>query len=196
MPAGPVGACRSPPPVVNASTGPNAQEQQGSSQPATEHPDGHTATPSLVRASGSASHARLEMPHGRHALAMAIELLRYQPAPDRHNDWLQRIEELVSAAGDSTSLSCSFRPQLSQANDEEQDAPPPPPRRDVCPEPRQEAHPRGRPCEAMIRSVLDDTYALCMAGKQKVVTLMHLIVAYKDETEYIVLAHAINALLF
>uniref|UniRef100_A0A453HAH7 Uncharacterized protein n=1 Tax=Aegilops tauschii subsp. strangulata TaxID=200361 RepID=A0A453HAH7_AEGTS len=44
--------------------------------------------------------------------------------------------------------------------------------------------------------VLDDTYALCMAGKQKVVTLLHLIVAYKDETEYNVLAHAINSLLF
>ncbi|KAF7084371.1 hypothetical protein CFC21_088013 [Triticum aestivum] len=40
--------------------------------------------------------------------------------------------------------------------------------------------------------VLDDTYALCMAGKQKLVTLLHLIAAYKNETEYTVLAHAIN----
>lgn len=40
--------------------------------------------------------------------------------------------------------------------------------------------------------VLDDTYALCMAGKQKLVTLLHLIAAYKDETEYTVLANAIN----
>ena len=40
--------------------------------------------------------------------------------------------------------------------------------------------------------VLDDTYALCMAGKQKLVTLLHLIAAYKDETEYTVLAHAIG----
>ena len=31
--------------------------------------------------------------------------------------------------------------------------------------------------------VLDDTYALCMAGKQKVVMLLHLIVPYKTETE-------------
>ncbi|KAL6604594.1 hypothetical protein ACP70R_043021 [Stipagrostis hirtigluma subsp. patula] len=41
-------------------------------------------------------------------------------------------------------------------------------------------------------SVLDDTYALCMAGKQKLVSLLHLIAAYKDETEYTVLAHAID----
>uniref|UniRef100_A0A0D9VDT6 Aminopeptidase n=1 Tax=Leersia perrieri TaxID=77586 RepID=A0A0D9VDT6_9ORYZ len=40
--------------------------------------------------------------------------------------------------------------------------------------------------------VLDDTYALCMAGKQKLVTLLHLIAAYKDETEYTVLAHVIH----
>ncbi|KAE8819215.1 hypothetical protein D1007_02969 [Hordeum vulgare] len=85
-PMGPVGARLSRSTVVNAATGPNAQEQQGSSQPATEHPDGRTTTPSLVRASGSASRARPEMPHGRHALALATELLRYRPAPDRHND--------------------------------------------------------------------------------------------------------------
>uniref|UniRef100_A0A0D9YPC6 Aminopeptidase n=1 Tax=Oryza glumipatula TaxID=40148 RepID=A0A0D9YPC6_9ORYZ len=40
--------------------------------------------------------------------------------------------------------------------------------------------------------VLDDTYALCMAGKQKLVSLLHLIAAYKDETEYTVLAHVID----
>ncbi|KAL6888903.1 hypothetical protein ACP4OV_009929 [Aristida adscensionis] len=40
--------------------------------------------------------------------------------------------------------------------------------------------------------VLDDTYALCMAGKQKLVSLLHLIAAYKDESEYTVLAHAID----
>nr|CAB3449347.1 unnamed protein product [Digitaria exilis] len=37
--------------------------------------------------------------------------------------------------------------------------------------------------------VLDDAYALCMAGKQKLVSLLHLIAAFKDETEYTVLAH-------
>lgn len=40
--------------------------------------------------------------------------------------------------------------------------------------------------------VLDDTYALCMAGKQKLVSLLHLIAAYKDETEYTVLARVID----
>ncbi|KAE8793384.1 hypothetical protein D1007_31968 [Hordeum vulgare] len=125
-PVGPSGARQSPSPMVNAATGPDAQEQQGSSQPATKKPDGRTATLSLVRASRSASRARPEMPHGQRAFAMASELLRYWPAPDRHNDWLQRIEELVTAAGDPVVLSCSYRPQPSLANDEEQDAPPPP----------------------------------------------------------------------
>ncbi|KAE8787650.1 hypothetical protein D1007_38474 [Hordeum vulgare] len=58
---GPAGACRSPSPMANAATGPDAQEQQGSSQPVTKQADGRTATPSLVRASGSASRARSEM---------------------------------------------------------------------------------------------------------------------------------------
>ncbi|KAE8808982.1 hypothetical protein D1007_14404 [Hordeum vulgare] len=80
------GARPSPSPVVNAATGPEAQEQQSSSEPATEMIDGRTATPSLARPSGSASRARPEMPHGCRALAMATELLRYWPAPDRHDD--------------------------------------------------------------------------------------------------------------
>ncbi|KAE8794603.1 hypothetical protein D1007_30642 [Hordeum vulgare] len=130
-PAGPTGARRSPSPVVNVATGPDAQERQGSSQSATEHRDGRTATLSLVRASKVISHARPEMPHGWRALAMAIELIRYRPTIDRHHDWLQRIEELVAVAGDSTALSCSFRSQSSQANDKEQHVPPPLPRRDV-----------------------------------------------------------------
>ncbi|KAE8787746.1 hypothetical protein D1007_38211 [Hordeum vulgare] len=130
---------------------PKAQEQQGSSQPATEHCDGRTATPSLLRASGATSHARPEMPHGRRALAMATEQLRYRSAPDRHHDWLQHIEELVATAGDSTMLSCSFQPQPSQVNDEEWDALPPPLRQDVCPEPRTEARPRNQPREPRAR---------------------------------------------
>ncbi|KAE8787725.1 hypothetical protein D1007_38331 [Hordeum vulgare] len=141
----------SPSPMVNAATGPDAQEQQGSCQPATEHPDGRTATLSLVRASGSASHAWPEVPHGWRALSMATELLRYRPAPDRHNDWLQCIEELVAAAGNSAALSCLLQPQPSQENDKEQDAPPPRPWCNVHPEPRQEARPRDRPCEPRAR---------------------------------------------
>ncbi|KAE8792859.1 hypothetical protein D1007_32549 [Hordeum vulgare] len=103
-PVGAAGARRSPSPVVNATTGPEVQEQQGSSQPVTEQAEGRTATPSLGRPSGSASRARPEMPHGWRTLAMATELLRYRPAPDRHDDLLQRIEELIAAAGDSTTL--------------------------------------------------------------------------------------------
>ncbi|KAE8770748.1 hypothetical protein D1007_57475 [Hordeum vulgare] len=60
---GPAGTRRSPSPMENTATGPDAQEQQGSSQLATEQPDGRTATPSLVRASGSAPCAWPEMPH-------------------------------------------------------------------------------------------------------------------------------------
>ncbi|KAE8809712.1 hypothetical protein D1007_13601 [Hordeum vulgare] len=100
--------------------------------------DGRTATPSLARPSGSASPARPEMPHGLRALAMATELLRYRPGPDRHNDWLHRIEELITAAGNSAALSYSLRPQPSLANNEEPDAPPPALRRAADPEPRQE----------------------------------------------------------
>ncbi|KAE8776973.1 hypothetical protein D1007_50335 [Hordeum vulgare] len=112
VPAGPACTRRSPSPVLNAATGPDAQEQEGSSQPATEHRDGRTATPSLVRGSGATSHARPEMPHGRCTLAMATDLLRYRPTSDHHYDCLHRIEELVAAAGDSMALSCSFRPNL------------------------------------------------------------------------------------
>ncbi|KAE8805606.1 hypothetical protein D1007_18273 [Hordeum vulgare] len=67
VPVGPVDYRWSPSPMVNTATGPDAQEQQGSSQSATEQPNGRNATLSLVRASGSASRARPEMPHGRHA---------------------------------------------------------------------------------------------------------------------------------
>ncbi|KAE8784150.1 hypothetical protein D1007_42322 [Hordeum vulgare] len=97
-PVGAVGARRSPSPVVNAATSPEIQEQQGSSQPVTEPVDARTASPSLARPSGSASRAPPEMPHGHRALAMATKLLRYRPAPDRHDDWLHRIEELITAA--------------------------------------------------------------------------------------------------
>ncbi|KAE8794600.1 hypothetical protein D1007_30639 [Hordeum vulgare] len=87
-PAGPAGARWSSSTVVNAVTGPDAREKHGSSQTVTKHPDGRTATPSLARASKAASQARPEIPHNRHTLAMATELLRYQPTPDHHDDWL------------------------------------------------------------------------------------------------------------
>ncbi|KAE8799137.1 hypothetical protein D1007_25520 [Hordeum vulgare] len=108
-----VGAHRSPSPMVNTPTDPEVQEQQGSSQPATEQADGRNATLSLVRPSRSVSRARPEMPHGRRTLAMPAELLRYRPAPNRHDDWLQCIEEHIAASGDSAAVSCSLRPQPS-----------------------------------------------------------------------------------
>ena len=37
----------------------------------------------------------------RVALLAANELLRYRPVDDLYEDWLDRISELVSAAGDS-----------------------------------------------------------------------------------------------
>ncbi|KAE8787669.1 hypothetical protein D1007_38372 [Hordeum vulgare] len=109
-------ARRSPSPVVKAANGPEAQEKQGSSQPPTEHVDNRTAIPSLVGPSGWASRTQPELPHGHHALAMAIELLRYQPARDRHDDWLHHIKQLIAVAGDSATLSCSLRPQPSLTN--------------------------------------------------------------------------------
>ncbi|KAE8820447.1 hypothetical protein D1007_01593 [Hordeum vulgare] len=110
-PVRPAGVHWSPSLMVSATTGPGAQEQQGSSYLDAEQPDGCTATPFLVQASGSSSRAQLEMPNGWRALAMAAELLSYRPASDRHNEWLQRTEELVVAVGDPAVLSCSFRPQ-------------------------------------------------------------------------------------
>ncbi|KAE8810857.1 hypothetical protein D1007_12353 [Hordeum vulgare] len=83
---GAAGAHPSLSPMVNAATGPEVQEQQGSSQLVTEQVDGRTATLSLAWPSGSASHARPEMPHGRRMLAMSTELLHYRPARDRHDD--------------------------------------------------------------------------------------------------------------
>ncbi|KAE8780203.1 hypothetical protein D1007_46693 [Hordeum vulgare] len=142
-PIGAVGARRSPSPVGNASTSPEVQEEQGSSEPV----DDQTATPSLARPSGSASHAGKEMPHGRRALSMATELLRYWLALDRHEDWLHRIEELIAAAGDSAALSCSLRPQSYLANKEEQDVPPPPLRRVADTKPGQETRSHARPRE-------------------------------------------------
>ncbi|KAE8774513.1 hypothetical protein D1007_53105 [Hordeum vulgare] len=104
-PIGAAGVRQSPSHMVNAATGPEVHEQQGSSQPVTEPVNSRTDTPSLARPSGSASRARPKVPHGRRALAMGSELLRYRPALDRHNDWLQCIEELIAAAGDSAALS-------------------------------------------------------------------------------------------
>ncbi|KAE8803448.1 hypothetical protein D1007_20676 [Hordeum vulgare] len=147
-PVGATGMHRSSSPMMNVATGPEVQEQQGSSQTVTESVDGRTAMSSLARPSASALRARTEMRHRRRALDMATELLRYRHAPDHHEDWLHRIEELIAAAGNSAVLSWSLRPQPSLANNEEQDAPPPPPRRVVETDLGQEARPRAEPHEA------------------------------------------------
>ncbi|KAE8806760.1 hypothetical protein D1007_17122 [Hordeum vulgare] len=149
VPIGAASARPSPSPMVNDATGTEAQEKYGSSQPATDVIDGHTATSSLTRPSGSASRARPQMPQGRRALAMATELLHYRPTPDRHEDWLHRIKELISTADDSTALSCSLQPQQSLTNNKEQDTPHPSPRGVTNPEPGHEARPRARPRERM-----------------------------------------------
>ncbi|KAE8812640.1 hypothetical protein D1007_10341 [Hordeum vulgare] len=110
VPVGAVGVRCSPSPVVNAATGPEVQEKYGSSQPVTEPVDDRTATPSLTRPLGSAWCARPEMPHGRRALPMDTDLLRYRPVADCHDDSLHCIEELIAAASDSMVLSCLLRP--------------------------------------------------------------------------------------
>ncbi|KAE8774555.1 hypothetical protein D1007_53036 [Hordeum vulgare] len=94
---GPADARRSPSPMANAATGPDAQEQQGSSELATSSPTArHSVAPPGFRVGLARPSA---VPHGRRALAMATELLRYRTAPGRHDDWPQRIDELVAATG-------------------------------------------------------------------------------------------------
>ena len=60
--------------------------------------DGRTATLSLTLV-GSLSHACRVPTDARAALLMAPELLRYRPIDDLYEDWLDRIAELVRAAG-------------------------------------------------------------------------------------------------
>ena len=75
--------------------------------------DGRTATPSPTLA-GSSSHARRALVDAQAALCMARELLRYRPIDDLYEDWLDRIAELVSAAGGSPAPSsrCLVHRQL------------------------------------------------------------------------------------
>ncbi|KAE8783240.1 hypothetical protein D1007_43334 [Hordeum vulgare] len=101
---GPTGVRRSPSPIENAATGPDVQNSKAPPSRLPSTPTAAPPLPSLVWASGSASRTRPEMLHGRRALAMATELLHYRSVPNRHNNWLQHIEELVAAAGDSAAL--------------------------------------------------------------------------------------------
>src|SRR5215216_1629186 len=89
--------------------------------------DGRTATPSLTPAAASSSHARREPANAQATLLMARELLRYRSADELYEDWLDRIAELVSAAGEAPVLSRSLPPPQHQAGDVAHGAPPPPP---------------------------------------------------------------------
>ena len=91
---------RSPSPAINAATGPAGDEQQASSQHLSVQQDGRSATPSLTPA-GSSSHAIRAPMEARAALIASNELLRYCPVDDVYEEWLDRVAELVRAAGRS-----------------------------------------------------------------------------------------------
>jgi hypothetical protein len=80
---------------------------------------------------------------------MARELLRYRSTDDFYEEWLDRIAELVNAAGEAPAPSRSLPPPPPQAGDPVRGAPLPPLRRDVVPEPRREAPQRGPPRRAL-----------------------------------------------
>ena len=129
----PVGGrpCRSPSPAVNAATGPAGDEQQALSQHPSVRQDGRTATPSLTPA-GSSSRALHAPMEARAALIAANELLRYRPVDDVYEEWLDRVAELVRAAGGSPAPSVPLHRTPPRAGDEAPAAPrPPPPQEDA-----------------------------------------------------------------
>src|SRR4051812_20926704 len=107
----------SPSPTVNAATGPAGNEQQASSQHPSVRRDGRTATPSLTPA-GSSSHALRAPLEARAALIATNELLRYHPVDDVYKEWLDRVAELVRAAGGSPAPSIPMRHTPPRAGNE------------------------------------------------------------------------------
>src|SRR3954471_3659650 len=99
---------RSPSPAINAATGPVGNEQQASSQHPSARQDGRTATPSLPPV-GSASRALRAPMEARAAHTAATEPLRYRPVDDVYEEWLDRVAELVRAAGGSPAPSAPLR---------------------------------------------------------------------------------------
>ncbi|KAM0832772.1 hypothetical protein ACQ4PT_064686 [Festuca glaucescens] len=95
------------------------------------HPSGHTEL-SLSFSATATSRARSgSQPTPSHALAMAQELLRYQPTETGREGWLARIAELVNIAGSAPMPSCSLAPPPQEGALVGQIAhggPPPPPR--------------------------------------------------------------------
>ena len=122
---------RSPSPSINAATSPAGDEQQASSQHPSVRQDGRTATPSLAPA-GSSSRALRAPMEARAALIAANELLRCRPADDVYEEWLDRVAELVHAAGGSSASSAPLHRTPPRAGDEAPAAPrPPPPQEDA-----------------------------------------------------------------
>src|SRR3954465_12951092 len=139
---------RSPSPAVNAATGPAGNEQQASSQHPSVWRDGRTATPSLTRA-GSSSHALRAPMEAQAALIAANELLRYHPVDDVYEEWLDRVAELVRAAGGSPAPSAPLRRTLPRAGNEAPGAYQPPPLQEDAVAPR-----RAAPARNPLRQVL------------------------------------------
>ena len=135
----------SPSPAANATTGPVAHEQHASSPQPSLQRDGRTTTPSLTPAAASSSHAHRRPANAQAALLMARELLRYRPTDYLYEDWLDRIAELVSAAGEAHVQSRSLPLPPPETGDIAHGVPPPPLWRDVVLEPRREAPQRDLP---------------------------------------------------
>ena len=134
---------RSPSPSTNAATGLTGNEQQASLLHPSVRQDGHTATPSLTPA-GSSSHAHRAPMEARAALIAANELLRYRPVDDLYEEWLDRVAELVCAAGGSPTPSHSLPPPQPAMGDRAHGMPPPPRPQDGALAPRS-APPRHDP---------------------------------------------------
>src|SRR3954468_18475038 len=138
---------RSPSPTVNAATGPAENEQQASSQHPSVRQDGRTATPSLAPA-GSSSRALRTPLEARAALIAANELLRYRPVDDIYEEWLDRVAELVHAAGGSPAPSALLRRTPPRAGNEVPGAYQPPPLQEDAMAPRCVAPGRNPPRQA------------------------------------------------
>src|SRR3954468_3960138 len=113
-----------------------------SRQRSPQHPsvrqDGRTATPSLTPA-GSSSHALRAPLEARAALIAENELLRYRPVDDVYEEWLDRIAELVRAAGGSPAPSAPLRRTPPHAGNEAPGAYQPPPLQEDAMAPRRMA---------------------------------------------------------
>src|SRR3954471_16804429 len=128
----------SPSPAVNAATGPAGNEQEASSQHPSVRQDGRTATPSLTPAGSSSRVLRAPM-EARAALIAANELLRYHPVDDVYEEWLDRVAELVRAAGGSPAPSVPLHRTPPHAGDEAPGAYQPPPHQEEVVAPRRVA---------------------------------------------------------